>query len=252
MNGSEHRVVSGKKTVDLFTLLISYLDEADLLFLRQINRKLKEYLRSTQKGPYFSKTNFTLATTGLFKNKDNFNHAWAIYFTTTHAHDHRSAILYKLKDLLNFNLNGTLTRLGGLAYLDATGHRYRPDKHTWEVNLSWILAQIHAHRTFVILSEIAQYNNIYHEHLSPPLFSAFAKEIAAVYKAGYRVSLIEKVFTSDGGDHIEITLKPTQNEFKQFSITDITPSDQEILTAINDICDELSCHSQKRYQCTSH
>ncbi|OGT42226.1 MAG: hypothetical protein A3F42_01310 [Gammaproteobacteria bacterium RIFCSPHIGHO2_12_FULL_37_34] len=217
------------------SLVANYLEMHDRLSLRCVNRAVRTCVQTNQKGPYSTKATFTLATSGFFNTKENLDSAWVAYYITIQSSYYGPAILYKLNDLFKLSWGGILTKFGGLSHLDKTGQRYSPDKHLWHANLCWVLAQIHANRPFVILSNISL-DNI-HRQDSSSKFSAFAKEIAAAYKAGYRVSLIEKMITKEGNEYFEMTLQPPLNDLKKLTITDISPTDCEISSAINEIGD---------------
>lgn len=223
-------------------LVASYLEKKDCLLLRCVCRDLKHLLQTVFKGPHLTKTEFTIATSGFFKDKGNHHSAWVVYYMTIRSTSLGPTILYKLKDLLILTLNNSLQRFGGSDYLDFNGQKYNADKHAWNINLSWVLAQIHAKRPFVILSDIYQNSNIFH---SSGKFSAFAKEIGAAYKAGYRIDSIEKVFTLDGGDHFEITLTSAQNNLHHLTMNDINPTDREIHIAINEMQKEQNQYHDK-------
>ncbi|OGT36919.1 MAG: hypothetical protein A3F11_09070 [Gammaproteobacteria bacterium RIFCSPHIGHO2_12_FULL_37_14] len=231
MKGSQH---------PLF-LVSNYLNEKDRFSLSQVNRTLRESLRTNQQGPYSKKT-FSIATSQLFNSKENFNTAWVVYYKTAHSTHSGPAIIYKLNELFKLTINDTLTKFGGLAYINATGQCYGPDKHFWNANLCWVLAQIHVNRPFVILSEISQWNVYHHLPLHSshsPACSTFAKEIAAAYKAGYRVNCIERTTQADGSEHFEIMLKSIQPNLNQLTITDIDPTEQDVQLSIEHIieCD---------------
>jgi hypothetical protein len=114
------------------------------------------------------------------------------------------------------------------------GAIYNPDgKHTWEANISWILGIVHAKRDVKLYSEIIA-KNIWRKDVVPKNdknigdvpFSAFARELAALMKAGYQLAMQDDGF---------IHLTCNQSDTSQLKIPDINPTPQEVQESLKKI-----------------
>nr|AIA17656.1 Unknown Function [uncultured bacterium] len=207
-----------------FAFFYPSLKDEDKLSLRLVNKANYKNLHDHQHGPYKTKTEFIIGIGGIFYDKVYLEKAWYVYHTTVTSTSSLPAIIYKRKDIMFFNITGFIKRFAQNEDLEATGRIYSPgDRHTWEVNQVWMLAQIHIKRGFAICSNVNLKNVMRYESFDR--FSAFAKEIATAIKAGYTIYISDDI--TDGK---KIFLNPPKkdNMANKFTFEAIHVSDDEI------------------------
>jgi hypothetical protein len=109
----------------------------------------------------------------------------------------------------------------------AMGRVYDPvdDKyHNWDVNLRWLLGIIQRSRTVEINTPTSK-EYIYREGRGET-FSAFAREIATVMKAGYQTE-----FSEEG----QLKLTPPLHDLSKLTLQDINPTKEETESAIQTV-----------------
>lgn len=155
--------------------------------------------------------------------------SWKLYLQTLSSASHQPAMLYKLKHrhyILGSNTHEKF-RLG--ENIIETARLYAPLKHTWVVNQTWVLAQIHKARRFVLFSPVTA-NTVLrqpHHQRGSRQFSAFALEIAAIIKSGYEISRNQY-------HRIELSPKADVN-LLAVTYDDLTVTDYEVMHAIGQI-----------------
>jgi len=245
------------------TVMLSYLQKSDLLLYRLLSKECNQATKKI-KGPYRTRIEFSLATGGLFcetKERKIFNatectDAWATYSKVINYEEKtlsaplKPAMLYKLRELTSINASGRITRemLAEFAAPEPcpkiSGQQYEIiTKHSWTINLIWVLAQIHIGRPFMLFSDLTQA----HIMRSAPReneFSAYAREIAALYKTkSYQFTTIDH--------HGHLLLRPTidKTAAQALGYEDIYPEDKDIPSVINNLEHEkrnyLSCRRTK-------
>lgn len=219
------------------SLLLNYLSTEDIFNYRTVSRAmLKE--TTEMKGLYLTFADFVFATSGTFyknkqsseKNKESCQVAWALYYKTIiHKKCKKPSLLYKMKNKKMKIGEFAADEKKQEADLVRNSRLYAPGrpeekKHNLVVNAVWTLAQIHIGRPFVAISDITEEN--FQRYGKPGVPSAFAKEITAIYKAGYTIS---------GLNHRGcLTFSPTLelNKLQQLTIRDIQANDSDIEAAL--------------------
>jgi len=211
------------------SFLLNYFSTEDLLNYRLVCR---DTLKATKEmtGPYYSFKDFIIATSGTFydaksdkKNSDSDSYfkkctsAWFVYSQTIdHEADKGSSVLYKFRNM-KIKIDDVLdwsARMSGRVY------QPQPTCHHMTVNMAWLLAQFHSERPFTVLSDITE-KNLQREE-SPSQFSAFSKELAALFKVGY---------TMGGLSSQNCIMFLPSHSNKQLTIRDIKANELEIKTA---------------------
>src|SRR3990167_5408124 len=165
------------------------------------------------KAPYFSLEKFAVATNGFFKNKEELEQAWNHYQITINSKSSEPAILYKIAEYksasFDYHYESDL-KMNGRILVGAHS------RHTWQVNLSWMLAQIHQRRPFLLFSDLTPINvrhrgtfysalaffspslvqyffefllKILNKKDLVPPYSVLAQQVAVAYKVGYEVRI---------------------------------------------------------------
>jgi hypothetical protein len=194
--------------------------------------KSGDTIRVQQPVPYKNKAAFVMATTGRFHEEIYLSTAWDVYSATITSFNRNPAILYKIADLSRLESSGKLNKLADKKTADGmlksltfclSGRLYGPGEfHAWNVNQAWLLGQIHFARAFVILSPLNSRYVMRKYH--PDVFSALAKEVATVIKAGYTVRVTEDA---------EVMLEPSLSAYQNnMTIFDLDLSEEEIKSAI--------------------
>lgn len=105
------------------------------------------------------------------------------------------------------------------------GRIYDPgNRHTWQLNLAWVLGLLHSGREIIINSKV-ELKNFYRNDKIPkdkndtPRYSAFAKEMGAALKAGYKLSINDEGY---------ICLTPPNSNLEHLRIEDIDPTTAEL------------------------
>lgn len=206
-------------------------DDADLLNVRTVNKEHLNFLKQFS-GPYKNKKRFIMANTGIYFSKTAFDAAWYVYVNTKNSNSFKSAMLYKLQAfiyisdfVLNiFNQNESLTE---------TQRKYDPpdDDHSWVVNQTWVLAQIHKGRGFSLLSDITEDFVMRKDY--PQQYSALVKELAAMFKADYIVS--DVVYTNCQHSKYRMQFIPSKSykEMVSLSVEDLNVTDNDCKEAVN-------------------
>ena len=88
------------------------------------------------------------------------------------------------------------------------GRVYTPLTHHMDVNRAWMLAQIHAGRSFRLLSDLKFYNMNRSKKKNER--SAFSQEVSAAFLAGYRFSH-EEIYNKTMTDILTPTLDKQKN-----------------------------------------
>ena len=210
------------------------LSNKDKLALRQVSKDNKQLLVDYQDGPYTSKCDFIIGIDGMFYHSKYLDSAWHVYNTTIQSTSNKPAMLYKLADkeyIINSGL-GDLFAEG--EDLPATGRNYSPlnNKHAWDVNQVWVLAQIHKGRSFELLSLLTpQYIK---RQFQPNVYSAFAKEVATAIKANYQISI---------ASICKVQLQPSDPiQAKQLLASDLNLTDSEIQRAVDSVNQAIVRH----------
>lgn len=121
--------------------------------------------------------------------KDLIRSCWDQYYGTyTQSISIHPALIYKLRD----KRDGVITKQELLNFkrgekISAVCRLYRPRLHSWTQNLCWLLGLVHKKRSFIVFSNINK-ENIYRIN-KVTQHSAFAREIASLIKAGYKINL---------------------------------------------------------------
>lgn len=194
---------------------MAWLDDKDKLVLRSVCRSLRDVMVRLQEAPYHTRVQFAIATTSIYKTKEEFESAWISYHKTMISQDTGPAVLYKLNELTREALNFIAdTDLGD------SQRRYTPTAiHTWRMNQAWVLAQFHKGRGFVVCAKATMENL---QHKCRDGYSAFAKELTAAIKVGYQIHL--------SGSHgkTQVQLLPPKQSLLPVTIHQITMTDEEI------------------------
>jgi len=235
-----------------------YLDWSSLLDFRGVNRECffrTKSLPST--GPYRSPAHFIMSESTLLENKESkptfdavkCTAAWEAYLTVFFYMDSPNpAIFYKIRQyyltlpdgsLRHYNADASKTfeHISQGEDMLGNGRQYCPfKKHSWFSNAAWELALIHAERSIYLISPLTD-DYVFRAHSSPSTaeYSAFAKEIGALYVA--RTHLIVGI-TEEG----YIQIKPRRllfsdknfaelNRIHLLKIKDINPTDEQCLAA---------------------
>jgi hypothetical protein len=196
-------------------IIFSKLTDDDKLALRAVDTTSNQLIKNYVEGPYQTKKSFAVAATGLYRDKKYFTKACQLYDTTIQSKSFKPAALYKMKDWDTLLKNREIYEFADGDNLGETGRVYCPgDFHIWPVNQSWLAAQFHKGRSFELLSEV---NGDVKLSEQPVKYSSFAKEIAAVIKAGYEITDIRSY---------HVTLSPVVDKDKNVtwrSIAEVTP-----------------------------
>jgi hypothetical protein len=173
-----------------YQYLLSFFTKEDMLNFRLTSRKCRDITKLGQKGVYQNKASFVMATTGQFDTEEsNIEDSWELYQSIFTADKTHLAYIYKLRPQTGPNTSALETSYE----LKNAGCVYDPKIHFWEMNLVWLLGNIHSGRSFVICSDVSA------EHMlrtdinitnlrkknATRTYSAFAKEMAAILKSGY-------------------------------------------------------------------
>lgn len=138
------------------------------------------------------------------------------------------AFFYKLRNKETFGIDRDER------FFYTKGIVYDPNgKHTWHVNLSWVLGLIHRKKKIIINSQVLAYN-VWRKDFVPEdnaqlklsQFSAFSREIASVMKIGYSIGM---------QDDCMITLSPPKEDHSRFKLVDINPTADEVEASIKQI-----------------
>jgi hypothetical protein len=109
-----------------------------------------------------------------------------------------------------------------LAFCKNIGQIYDPNgKHSWEVNMAWLQGVFEVERKVIIYSPLKMK---YFKRREGDRFSAFAREIAVLIKAGYKPNILEN----------KIVLVLEQNEQSKKEFNDII-DDNEIHIALKNV-----------------
>jgi len=127
---------------------------------------------------------------------------------------------------------------GDVVKAKETGVIYNPlvkgrNRHTWEINLSWILGIVHKKRSIVLKSKFIK-RNIWRNDYNPKCvkdveqaeFSAFIREIAAAEKAGYTTTI---------NKYGSLILTPPEQSTHRLTLSDIYPHSDDILKTVNTV-----------------
>lgn len=215
--------------------ILFFLDGKDKFALRKVSTGCQNLLKENQEAPYKNKVEFAIAVSGLFYKKAYFTIAWTNYHFTTTSTSMKPSMLYKIADMQQYRLDGTYQQFLAGEDAEKTGRVYCPGSlHAMDVNTTWLLANLHHHRSFVIYSELSP---AYVKRKDfPSVYSAFAKEVGTAIKAGYTIS-----FTEEG----RVQLNPSQHKStEQLGIKDIIASDTEIQAAIDQVNDAKKIHQE--------
>lgn len=169
--------------VENFLMVLNYMNEQDILQLRQVDQALSKLISAATPIPYQNKQGFLVSNTGTYREKNLANAAWQVYSTTMSSPSKLPAVLYAL-DEGNYLESAVFPQISNGEDLHTTGRRYQPSEHRWDVNAAWVLAQIHKERSCLIVSD---YPGINHSYRKGGDYSALTKEISFVQKAEYVV-----------------------------------------------------------------
>lgn len=209
--------------------LLFFSSDKEKLALRNVRLDWRSSLKKHVIAPYKNKVDFVLGVGGMFYDKEYLERAWSIYHYTTTSKSLKPAILYKLTDMTEFRLDGTMDTFLQGENSRATGRVYGPgDLHAWDVNQVWVLAQVHHARPFVIYSELNDKNKM--RRNQPTVYSAFTKEVSTAIKAGYTISIT---------DNNRIQLNPDSDKpiQQQLTIDDIQVNANDNNLAVKKVTD---------------
>lgn len=154
--------------------------------------------------------------------------AWNEYKKTIDSGSMLPAILYKLREKVAITHSATFRDFAAGEDLKDKGRQYAPQNtHAWDANQAWLLAQIHKGRRFALFSPPSN-NNVYriiNHQKHKDDYSAFAREIAAVMKAGYTLFL---------KPYVEFRPNPCA-DLLRVTFDDLTVSDAEVSKAVTDL-----------------
>jgi hypothetical protein len=234
------------------SFVLNYLSTKEVLNYREVS---KAALEETKKvvGPYYSFAEFVIATSGSFcikktgkLKKDNKRfkkrksrarciNGWEVYVKTIRYMKYKgvlgsmdAAVLYKSRNFKGNILDRVIENVSEGDDMHTLGRVYTPGKkgHSIPVNESWQVAQFHLGRPFIALSQI-HVKNLHREEY-PSEFSAFSRELASLYKAGYSLTGLNYQ------DYpIFYPTRLTPQAIKQLTIQDIRANDDEIETAFD-------------------
>lgn len=167
-----------------------FLTEKDKAVLKNTSKAQLYALQGLEPVPYRKQFDFMLSISGNFPTaSDTYAASWMYYQTICLSTNKQSAIIYKGCDPRLQQKMNALTVRDGISILDAdSGRCYSPNRrHYWKYNFAWLKANIDLGRPIEVISSL---DEKYLMDGKKP--SAFAKEIAIVVKAGYRLNYINE------------------------------------------------------------
>lgn len=277
--------------------IFSFLQDKDKLALRLVSPDFNWLVRDRQdETPYKNKIHFVIAVADHFYrdgmlNKYHLTNAWRLYHAVTSSVDLNPAFFYKLCDADQLSHDGIFNQFGDNEDIYATGRIYQPivrtwnssnytidGAHVWDTNLVWLLSNLHIERSFILCSELSSQNIKRREF--PNVYSALAREVGTVIKAGYKISInnngfvqlspnqhnsientssilsqntntvMEELLVKLDMRDINVThsgqikLQPNKDQsIKKLRIADISVSDAEIQSAVDQVNDAKKSHA---------
>jgi len=225
-------------------LLFYLLSDKDKLSIRLVHQSSKKWLATSVSGPYQTKTDFIIAVDGVFMNKASFNQAWHLYHTTSKSTSNKPAMLYKLAEYEHIDCTGVLDAFAQGEDLIRTGRIYNPIYvHTWNVNRAWVLSRVHKKESAFCIFSSNLDDMVWNSKHNNDTYSAFASEVALIWKVGYRVTTIKKVH----GNVSIVLLQPTTShqERCQLNMTDLLLTKDEIVNALDHFEQHTSPKNQR-------
>lgn len=242
----------GKNIKYPHSFVLNYLSTQDVLNYREVSKAALEETKRVV-GPYYSFAEFVIATSGSFcikktgkiknghkrfkkrKSRARCINGWEVYVKTIRYELYKgvvgcmdASVLYKIRNFKNNALDRVIENVSEGDDMYTLGRVYTPGKkgHSIPVNESWQLAQFHLGRPFIALSQI-HVRNLHREEY-PSEFSAFSRELASLYKAGYSLTGLNYQ------DYpIFYPTRLTSQALKALTIRDIRANDDDIETAFD-------------------
>lgn len=225
--------------------VVACLSDQEKLSLRLVNNDARQFVKAGMQAPYTTKAQFVCALTGqyIFGQYNCLNctadmirvvrltnyrlmTAWDEYNKTIISQSKLPAMLYKIKHLSTIALLFTFTKFQKKEDLRDEGRKYAPNFHNWAINQAWVLAQIHKGRRFILFSPVTDdtvFRQPSHQKRAND-YSAFAREIAALMKAGYHLF---------ANDSYQLELRPSQQmDLTSITFDDISADDDEVKEAV--------------------
>lgn len=163
------------------------------------------------------------------------------YSTIFKSSKQAPAIIHKLRDHSYLKWENQI-REYSLEDLTQSGRIYTSATHCWDINSVWVLAHIHKHHQFMVISPVTVANIICKSNSCH--FSAFAKEIAIAMNVGYQITKIEyKHFR----EIVYLAPTKTLEESQQITIADCRTDDKSCINGIENFL--ASQHTYRKKEC---
>lgn len=206
-------------------------------------------------GPYLNMVQLLLSAPQYFSDETHgrvqitalkqWKNSWAFYRICIDNQISKPALLYKMRD--SSLRDGGLYEIDDDSSIQTNSRKYPADDytHTWIANLAWMLGHIHLCHEFLVVSPLLDKYIMRRlqqgaKYVASDQYSAFSKEMAAAFKAQYKVTEVTEDKNRAGKFNIRLTPTLDQKVARQLRIKDIDPKDAEVKKAIDEIKTSLT------------